>query len=198
MALIFSQALDAAPTPQGQAGDVPDDEEIVVAAQADPRAFATLYERYLNPIYRYCYNRLGSREAAEDAAGEVFLKALANLPAYRRGTFAAWLYAIARNVVTDTFRRVRPAQGLEEADGADSGPAAESLSLAGDETAALRAALARLPEEQRAVIELPAAGWSDAQIGEMVKKTPAAVRMLRYRAMQRLRKLLFADERLED
>ncbi|MHB1161305.1 MAG: RNA polymerase sigma factor [Chloroflexota bacterium] len=82
--------------------------ELIARARTDRRAFAPLYDRYLDPVYRYCYRRLGSREAAEDATGEVFYKALAALPGYRDGSFAGWLMAIARNVTTDVLRRRRP------------------------------------------------------------------------------------------
>ena len=55
-------------------------------------------------------------------------------------------------------------------------------------------ALAQLPDDQRTAVELPAAGWSDPQIGEILGKSAAAVRMLRYRAMQRLQQLLADDD----
>lgn len=58
-------------------------------------------------------------------------------------------------------------------------------------------ALEQLTDDQRAAVELPAAGWSDAQIGAILGKSEAAVRMTRYRAMQRLQALL-ADDFLGD
>jgi RNA polymerase sigma-70 factor (ECF subfamily) len=166
------------------------DEELVLAAQASPQAFAALYDRYLSRIYRFCYNRLGERQAAEDATSEVFLHAYAHLSGYHSGSFAAWLYTIARNVVVGHYRRQRPSAPLAAAEGQ---PAAASSDPAAGyaERAAVRWALEQLNEEQRTAIELPAAGWSDAQIGEILGKTEAAVRMLRYRALQRLQVLLF-------
>src|SRR5579885_3182891 len=92
----------------------PDDATLAAAARADPRAFTVLYERYLGPIYRYCFARLGNREAAEDATSAIFLKALAALPEYRDGGFAAWLFQIAHNVVVDLVRRQRPTVALGE------------------------------------------------------------------------------------
>ncbi len=172
------------------------DEQLVAAAQDDPQAFAALYERYLNRIYRYCYNRLGDRQAAEDATSEAFLKALAHLPSYRSGSFAAWLYTIAHNVVVAHYRRAQQNEPLDSAD-VEGRAAAGSLiadPLAGHaERAALLSALAQLPDDQRTAVELPAAGWSDPQIGEIVGKSAPAVRMLRYRAMQRLHQLLVDD-----
>ena len=58
---------------------------LVARAQRDPAAFSPLYEAYFDPVYRYCYHRLGSWEAAEDATSVIFTNALAALPRYRAG-----------------------------------------------------------------------------------------------------------------
>jgi hypothetical protein len=56
------------------------DEELVAAAQVDRTAFAPLYGRYADPVYRYCLRRLRARPAAEDVAATVFERALLGLP----------------------------------------------------------------------------------------------------------------------
>lgn len=107
-----------------------DDRLLVAAARADPRAFGPLYRRYVSPIYRYCYLRLGDREAAEDATNDVFIKALAGLGGLRGGTFAAWLFRIAHNVVVDSYRRHRPSVPVESAlELADPAPGVEAVAL---------------------------------------------------------------------
>ena len=110
--VLSSTHLAKAPPPTCDDPEFERDEQLVAAAQANPHAFTCLYERYLERIYRFCYNRLGERQAAEDATSEVFLQALAHLPAYRSGTFAAWLYTIARNVVIAHYRRQRRNESL--------------------------------------------------------------------------------------
>lgn len=170
------------------------DEQLAAAAQVDPQAFTPLYERYLGRIYRFCYNRLGDRQAAEDATSEVFLQALAHLPAYHSGNFGAWLYTIARNVVIAHYRRRRFSESLDAGHAAGHAAAPAHDPLAGQaERTALLLALEQLNDEQRAAVELPAAGWADAQIGAILGKSEAAVRMIRYRAMQRLQTLLADD-----
>lgn len=84
----------------GQRGE-PGDATLVAAAQIDRRAFAPLYDRDARPIYRYCFARLGTHEAAEGATAEVFLKAIAALDSYRQDAFAAWPFRIARNVAAE-------------------------------------------------------------------------------------------------
>ena len=175
-----------------------DDEALATAAQLDPRAFDTLYSRYVDPVYRYCHVRLGSREAAEDATSAIFLKALAGLDAYRPGNFPAWLFRIAANVVIDVRRHGarRPTLPFDTvADPPDPDPSPDELAVASDRARWLRSALATLPDEQRAAVELQLAGWSGEQIQAALNRSPEAVRMLRHRAIARLRTIL-ADEDL--
>ncbi len=169
----------------------PDDATLVARALADPAAFGALYERYLAPVYRYCYLRLGSEPEAEDATGKVFLKALAGLRAFRGGMFAAWLFRIARHVLIDLERGRRPALALDAlGEVASHAPAPEADVLISAEREALRAALAALPSEQRIVLELDLAGWRGDEIAASLGKSQAAVKMLRLRGTKRLRGLL--------
>ncbi len=172
----------------------PDDSDLVREAQADPACFNLLYERYLGPIYSYCYVRLGSHEAAEDATGEVFLKAFANLPRYRDQMFAAWLFRIAHNTVINIQRQSRPGSTLDIGNLPDPGLTLEQAVIAADQWQALRVGLAQLPEEQRTVLELGCVGLSAAQIAEAMGKSNAAVRMIRHRAIERLKQIMVSEE----
>ena len=174
--------------------EAPSDEDLAAVARSDPLAFAPLYERYVNRVYRFCYARLGERQAAEDAAGEVFLRAFANLRRFQGGVFAAWLYKIARNIVIDHVRQRHPSAPLDDTSRIPPGQVADG----GDEQrGALLAAMAELPDEQRNVLELQFAGWSGAQIAAALGKSPAAVRMTRHRAVKRLEKLLNPKRRAQ-
>ena len=167
-----------------------DDAALVAAARTDPEAFARLYDRYVRRIYHYCSIRLGSRERAEDATSEVFLHALQALPTFRGGVFAAWLFQISHNVVQNAQRR-RPIQSLDlAADLPDAGPSPDHLAETRLQQEAVRAALNTLPDQQRSAVELQLAGWSDEEIGRVLGKRGGAVRMLRYRAMEELRRSL--------
>jgi len=84
-------------------------------AQSDPAAFAVLYRRHFEDVYRYCLRRLGNSEVAADATSQVFTQALAALSRYRGGTFRGWLFTIAHNITIDLTRRRRPQTTLEDA-----------------------------------------------------------------------------------
>src|SRR3954453_10219827 len=97
----------------GPATPVVDDSVLVLAAQQDGRAFAALYDRYLDRIYRYSYRCLGNREAAEDATSLIFSRALASLKRCNPRTFRPWLFAIAHNAITDAATDRRPTDILD-------------------------------------------------------------------------------------
>ena len=93
-----------------------DDELVERIGQGDADAAEALVRRYYTAILRYCRNRCGSDERAEDLAQETFLRMLSSLPAYTgRGRFRAFLYTIAGNLCIDESRKVR-SYPLEERD----------------------------------------------------------------------------------
>jgi RNA polymerase sigma-70 factor, ECF subfamily len=175
----------------GSAVATPHDDLLAAAARLDPVAFDALYERYAGLIYRFCHVRLGTREAAEDATSAVFLKALGAIGGYHDGNFAGWLYRIAANTVVDAQRSSRPTTTFASIpEPHDPAPEPEAVTLQLLDREALRAALATLPDEQRAAVELHLAGWTGERIAAAMNRSPEAVRMLRYRALARLRSLL--------
>ena len=168
----------------------PDEELVAWAQRGEREAFGAHYDRYLSRVHGYCYRLLGTREAAEDANTEVFMRALAALPAYRAGSFRSWLFAIAHNVVADELRRRRPAISLEAVVLVDRGPSPEEIATAAAERSALLALLSRLSTDQRDVVALRLSGLSAAEIGEALGKPRNAVDGLHHRALLRLRSLV--------
>src|SRR5512146_2997957 len=95
-----------------------EDERLLVeqAQTGEGEAFSKLYEAYFDRVYRFIYFRVADALMAEDLASQVFLKAWENLHRYRpRGPFLAWLYAIARNTVIDTYRTRKQTVSLDDA-----------------------------------------------------------------------------------
>ena len=166
---------------------------LVALCQGDPEVFALLYRRFFDQVYWYCFGRLGDAEAAEDATSRVFVKVLAALPRYeaREAPFRSWLFRIAHNVVVDELRGRRPHATLAAVAGmAASGPTPEEAAIGEERHRLLRDLLARLPDDQRRVVELRLAGLSSAEIGAELGRRPGAVDTALWRAVTRLRALL--------
>lgn len=175
------------------ASEVAPDSVLVLRAQADPREFAELYDRYLDLVHQYCHRRLGTREAAEDATSQVFLQVMKALPRFNceRGSFRSWLFTIAHNVVIDAYRASRTFENDESVELViDHRASPEDLAEAADAGRALRDALSALPPRQRQVVELRLAGLSSAEIGEAIGCKPRSVDVAQHRALERLRVLM--------
>jgi len=166
-----------------------DERFLIEAAQRDPAGFADLYELNFERVYAYVVKRVRDRAEAEDVTAEVFHQALANLKRFEwRGIpFAAWLFRIAANLMSDRWQR----SGREVTD--DSG-AIESaqVSPAEIEEAERRATLFRLvdglPAEQRRVVVLRFVEQkSIKEVAKEVRKTEGAVKQLQFRALTSLR-----------
>ena len=124
----------------------------LVAAGRD-RAFAALYERYHQPLYRYCRSMLRNDHDAQDALQSTFASALAALQAGKRNApFRPWLFRIAHNEAITVIRQRRDA-GQEISDsvlGSTASASEEADNRA--RMALLMADLAHLPERQRAAL----------------------------------------------
>ena len=179
--------------------DLPGEETTLVAqAKQDRRAFA-LYERHVAAVFGYCYHRLGSREAAEDATSLIFTRALAALPSHSSCSFRGWLFGIAHHVVADVLRGKHRDVPLDVASAVwDPAPSPEGTALVGETHRALAAALAQLSAQQRQVVELRLAGLTSAEIAETLGCSQGAVDVTQHRAVLRLRRLLSADTNVEE
>ena len=168
------------------------DEELARLAADDRERFGELYERYARPIHAFILPRVDRNEAvAQDLTSQVFSRALTALPGFRPGVFRAWLYAIARNVVIDHYRRQRPGAPLDAAlEIASDDPGLDERAVAEEARVRLHAALARLVPAQRQIVELRLHGLTGAEIAERLGLHPDAVKSAQYRAFSRLRVIL--------
>ncbi len=166
------------------------------AVKGDTEAFGALYELLVNDVYRYFYHHVGSPQDAEDLASRTFLRAWRGMPSFRwRGRpFEAWLFTLARNQLVDFYRERRPPSATLEDTHHDPGPGPESVALLQDESAATRAALAKLTAEQREVLVLKFyLDRDNREIAEIMGKREGTVRALQMRALQALRRNLGRD-----
>src|SRR5215210_7261544 len=171
--------------------DLGDEAALVERARRDRRAFALLYRRYVAPVYGYCYHRLGSREAAEDATSLVFAKALTALPGHHGGSFRAWLFGITHHVVADALRTRGPDEFLDAATVVvDASPSPEELVLVDENRHLLRQLLAQLPPDQRHIVDLRLTGLTNVEIAQALGRSRGAIDVAYHRALVRLRTLV--------
>jgi len=164
------------------------------AKEGDPAAFAEIYDQQQPAIYRYIFYRVGDVATAEDLTSEVFVRLVEKVDrfTYRGRPLLAWLYTIARNLVTDYRRRagqaaMLPLDGQLVAEGGNMEQAAERR-LAQQR---LAAALTHLTEDQRQVIILKfIEGLNNAEVAQMLGKSAGAVKSLQHRALAALRRIL--------
>jgi RNA polymerase sigma factor (sigma-70 family) len=152
-------------------------------------SFRALYDRWLQPVYRYILSRVRNVPEAEDLTSQTFLTALEAFPRYReRGRAAAWLFTIARNKILDAARRKTPSPLSEDEDG----PIYADDSIGGwgaEFLISLRMRIDSLPAEEKELIRLRyVADLSFPEMAEVVGKREEAVKKSLYRLIGRLRK----------
>ncbi len=165
-----------------------DGQLIARVADGDRLAFEELHHRYARAVLGLALRRLGDRGRAEDAAQEAFVAIWRSAGTYdpERGRGAPWLYAVARNAITDGLRRTpEPAAELPDGPGGDPDPAerAESSWTAWQ----VHRALEGLPEHERPVIELAYwRGLSQREISELLDIPLGTVKTRTRSALARL------------
>jgi RNA polymerase sigma-70 factor (ECF subfamily) len=174
-----------------------DDFELVQFAQhGDGEAFGELYQRYAHIIFRFIFSHLSDRFEAEDLTEEVFLRVWRSLSNYREQgvPFLAYLFTIARNVMVDFYRRAGRAGGLmsiEDQSLPDLHSDPAEAAIVNLEHQQVRQTLEQLREDYRMVLVLRfLSGLSPEETGEVMGRTPGAVRILQHRALSALRNLL--------
>ena len=174
--------------------DRPVDEQDLArrAVAGDRRAFAELYDLHVGAVYRYAFFRVRTAAEAEDVTSEVFQRALVAMPRYEpRRPFLAFLYTIARNVVTDGLRRNRPQASFEDALAHPTdAPGPEERAGASDEVRELRAAIAKLTPVQQEVMVLMLEDRSVKEIARLTGKREGTIRGIHMRALEALREML--------
>jgi RNA polymerase sigma-70 factor (ECF subfamily) len=175
-------------TPALRARNVDPDRALVAAAREEPQAFLALYDRYFDRVLGYVRLRVRDEPTCEDITSTVFTTALEQLRRFRGdGSFAGWLFQIARNKVRDAERRPAAARLGEEVTSSE--PDLEERLLARERAAQLHSAIRLLTPEQQHLIGLRyGAGLAFDEIGTIVGATPGAVRVRMHRTLEQLRR----------
>jgi RNA polymerase sigma-70 factor (ECF subfamily) len=167
-----------------------DERLLVEAAKKDPARFAELYENNFERVYAYVVRRVGDRTETEDLTSEVFHHALASLGRFEwRGTpFAAWLYRIAANLISDRWQRSKREQLVDEPEQIEGAQARNVEFEEVERKATLFRLVETLPEEQRRVVVLRFVEQKSIKdVAREIRKTEGAVKQLQFRALTSLR-----------
>jgi RNA polymerase sigma-70 factor (ECF subfamily) len=191
IAIDIRASTDRRSRPMGQ----PSDEVLAQRVQAgDAHAFAELVNRYQRTVLNLAYRMLGDAQEAEDIAQEVFIRAYQSLGRFdpsRR--FFSWLYRIAVNRCLSARAQRRPGplvDGMEQAL-PDPATSPEQQATRAETRAAVRHAIAGLPEHERVVVALRyGADLSYEEIASTMQLPLGTVKTRLFRARQRLADLL--------
>ena len=167
---------------------VVDDKLLEQLRAGDEVALAEMMRQYRHAIVNFCYRMLGNTDDADDVAQETFVRCYQARHRLRPGAkLSTWLFTIAKNLCLDRlrYRKRHPTEALETAP--------EPVTLSNDVSnreigAAIAAAIAQLPEDQRtAVVLAEYHGLNYAEIAEIMKCSGKSVEARLYRAKQVLR-----------
>ena len=158
------------------------------------KVFSKIYDQYINKIYRFIFLKVNSQEIAQDLCSETFLR---GWESFKNGNKIenpqAFLYKIARNLVTDYYREKAKTQvvSAEFVPVADPRPGLDERVMLGSDLEVVRRALAILKEDYQNVIiwhyldDLPI-----QEVAEMMGRTEETTRVLLHRALKALRQKL--------
>ncbi len=162
----------------------------------NPTAMPALLEQALPKAYVAAFRILGDRDEARDACHDAARRALGADRGYDRSRpFYPWFRRIVKNCCLDRMGgRTRDRATALLVEPADSGPGAEQVLLEGERARAVVRAIASLPEDLRAVIELR--HFEDAsyrEIGQALALPEGTVMSRLFRARRALRERLIED-----
>jgi len=167
---------------------------VEAAIGGDARAFAALYDRHADRVFRHVYYRVANQSDAEDLTQQVFLQAWRAIDRYQRtgAPFVAWLLTIAYHVVVSHTRRSKPTSSLElEPATTERWADPEGETMSRFEQQAVRTAILRLkPDQQQVIMMRFVEHFDHADVAAALGKSEGYVRVIQHRALNELRRIL--------
>ena len=181
------------PQPASVAYENLDDSALVAAALAgETAAFDVIVIRYRRTVYQVCYRFVGNHEDASDLSQETFVRAWRGLKRFRgQAALSTWLYRIAVNVCLNRVGTKRPDT---EPLGTDRFVDRHTNDPGGERAAAVRRAIAELPDKQRATLILRTyQELTHQEIADILGSSVGAVKANFFHALANLKKILGSE-----
>jgi RNA polymerase sigma-70 factor (ECF subfamily) len=170
------------------------EENEIRAAQKNSLHFEVLYNRYFEPVVRFVYQRVNTKDDAYEIAQQVFLKALLNIKGYSfRGIpFSAWLFRIAINELNMAYRKDKKICAIN-IDTPSLQNLITELETNGNEEKhqAIARALTQLPSDEIQLIEMRFFEKRHfKEIGEILSITENNAKVKLYRTLDKIKNFL--------
>ncbi|WP_460969659.1 RNA polymerase sigma factor [Spirosoma migulaei] len=172
---------------------ISDEEMIRQYLSSQPsHCFETLYNRYVNKVYRRCLSMTKDPLKAEDFTHDIFLKVFNRLEAFQeRSSFSTWLYAISYNYCSDQIRVAKRTNFIPiEEELNQSIPEPEETQLHEETLQLINHVLAKLAPNERALLQLKyEEELSINEIAERYNLNPSTVKMRLKRSRDKIQRL---------
>lgn len=166
---------------------------ITAAQRGDQNAFGNIYHLFYKRIYRYCRINTGNVQLAEDICQETFLKAwkyLPNFSLYKGGSFQAYLFRIARNLLIDQSRKKKEI-ALDETEEIEVSSDLEEKASKQVQEQKLQMALLKLNDLERQVVILKYfEELSGAEIAKILGLNEGTIRVKTHRVLKKLKEIV--------
>jgi RNA polymerase sigma-70 factor (ECF subfamily) len=169
------------------------------AVKRDRAAFTSLYDCCVDRVYRHVYYRVSNQADAEDITQEVFARAWKAIDKYKKtgAPFATWLITIAGHLIIDHYRSRQKMTKMDEMYLNNPGnqviDPAEQAEVNFSNALIKEAVLKLKGDKQKVILMHFIDSFSYEEIAKALNKSENAVRVIQYRALDDLRKLLKRD-----
>ncbi|HOK00725.1 MAG TPA: sigma-70 family RNA polymerase sigma factor [Candidatus Pacearchaeota archaeon] len=165
------------------------------------KEFSKIYDKYINQIYRFVFLKVNSKEIAEDITSETFLKVWESYKNNKIENVSAFLYQVARNLITDYYRQKSRTQflPLESVSIIDPSNNLKEISENKSDIETIKSALFRLENEnyQNIIIWHYLNDLSIKEISKINNQSEGAVRVMLSRALKELKEIIENDNKIE-
>ena len=159
------------------------------------QSFSKLYEHFVDKVYKYNYYKVSSQDEAFDLTETVFLKVWDNLKSYKPkagSSFGSWVFRIAHNLLVDHYRLKKETVELTDIHPdkrEEASPLHKTEETLRKET--LKQAMSKLKDIYKEVLTHSYLNeLSNSEVAELMNKSEGGLRVLKFRALQELKKIL--------